>query len=94
MSTETVTPAPINQTELLSEWLKAGKTKAQHVSYFAFGKFAAEYMAWIKLGRHIPERNGKHRQARSWPYELQEDRDRNALKARLMSKRSDWELRA
>lgn len=94
MSTEVV-PAPINQVELLSEWLKAGKSKAQHVSYFAFGKFAAEYMTYLNQGRRIPAGFGKHRASRhNSRYNVVEDGTRDALKARLMSKRSDWELRA
>lgn len=90
-----VAPAPINQAELLSEWLKAGKTKGKHVTSFLFSKFVPEYMTYLNQGRRIPAGFGKHRASRyNSRYNVVEDGTRDALKARLMSKRSDWELRA
>ncbi len=64
MSTPTVTPVKISQVDLLREWLKAGKTKGQHVNYFVFSRFAAEYMTYIEQGRNIPAGFGKHRASR------------------------------
>lgn len=96
MSTPTVTPVKISQVELLREWLKAGKTKGQHVNYFVFSKFATEYMTYINQGRHIPAGFGKHRASR-YPnsrYNVVEDGTRDALKAAMLGKRSDYSLRA
>jgi len=95
MSTPTAASAKISQVDLLREWLKTGKTKGQHVNYFVFSKFAAEYMTYINQGRNIPAGFGKHRASRyNSRYNVVEDGTRDALKSRLMGKRSDYELRA
>jgi len=85
----------VSNVEVMSEYFKLGQKFGDHSFLFSLERFEGEYKAYVLRGRHIPSGNGEHRGTpRNSAYNVVEDGTRDALKAAMLGKRSDYALRA